>query len=791
MYLNILKKDLKRRKAMNAILLIFVILATMFVSSSVNNILTVTTALDGYLDMANAPDYLGMTMDKASQIDASEILDSAGSIDSYAMERILFLAPENVDFEGKDTKAAGGTLILQGDKDLSMNYFLSDDSILETVESGKVYVTVGMAEQIGIQLGDKIIFSIGNITREFTLAGTIKDAVFGSSVTSVWRFIISGEDMDSIMASEETAAYGGKLYYIHTSDLEATEEEIAEVIKNFSFDANRADMKFYYILDMVVMGLLLVVSVVLIAIAFVVLRFTIGFTISEEFREIGVMKAIGIPNVKIRGLYLVKYIAISVVGAAIGLAFSFPFGNLLMNATSTSIVIDNSNPFFVNFLCALAVVGLIGLFCYRCTCKVKKLTPIDAIRNGQTGERFRKKSLMNLGKSKLNASGFLAMNDIVSSPKRFGIITLTFVLCLSLMLMLSNVVYTMNSGSLYSAFGYAEFHVAMSEDSSLEQYMIDGGQEKVKEDLAEMEEFLAENGMDAKCSRNIILALPVACGDKEVNLYINQGMGTTMDQYAYTAGTVPQNADEIAITKMSADKLGADIGDTVTVKTLEGEREYIITAFYQTMQDGGNGIRIHEDEQINYVQAMSLLNVLIRFNDDPTAEEIDSRVQRLKELYPDVQIVQSCAEHVAKSLTVVPAMEAVKLLVTILAIVLTVLITVLMERSFIAKEKGEIALLKAIGTRNTRIYAYHVLRFVFVGIIAVIIGELIAMPMTKVSFDLVFKMMGLENGVSYMTNPVEVYLVLPGIVLVTTALSAFFAAMYTKKIKSSDTANIE
>ena len=33
MYLSILKKDLKRKKAMNMILLLFIILATMFVSS--------------------------------------------------------------------------------------------------------------------------------------------------------------------------------------------------------------------------------------------------------------------------------------------------------------------------------------------------------------------------------------------------------------------------------------------------------------------------------------------------------------------------------------------------------------------------------------------------------------------------------------------------------------------------------------------------------------------------------------------------------------------------------------
>ena len=49
MYLNILKKDLKNRVATNIILLVFVILATMFVESSVNCILSVTTALDDYM----------------------------------------------------------------------------------------------------------------------------------------------------------------------------------------------------------------------------------------------------------------------------------------------------------------------------------------------------------------------------------------------------------------------------------------------------------------------------------------------------------------------------------------------------------------------------------------------------------------------------------------------------------------------------------------------------------------------------------------------------------------------
>ena len=56
MYLRILKKDLQRKRTMNMILLIFVILAATFIASSANNLLTVSRALDSFLEKANAPD---------------------------------------------------------------------------------------------------------------------------------------------------------------------------------------------------------------------------------------------------------------------------------------------------------------------------------------------------------------------------------------------------------------------------------------------------------------------------------------------------------------------------------------------------------------------------------------------------------------------------------------------------------------------------------------------------------------------------------------------------------------
>ena len=789
MYLKILKKDLKRKRAMNIILLLFVVLSTMFVASSVNNIINVTTALDNYFEMANVPDYLVFTMNKNLTVDIDETVSAASAVDNYSKENILILSPDNFIYEDEDIDVPEGTHLVHSD--ISLNYFLSDESILKKVEPGEFYMTEGKANELGVDVGDKLTIELNGVSREFILADKIKDAIFGSSGMSFTRYLISEEDFEYFLSAEKNEEYyGGSIVYIYSSNIEKALTQIKPLVDNSILPVDRELMETGYIFDMIVVGILLVVSVILILIAFVVLRFTISFTLSEEFREIGVMKAIGIKNTKIRGLYLVKYAALSIIGAVIGLIFSFPFGEMLMNVSAQTIIVESKNTILVNIICAVVVIAVILMFCYGCTGMVKKMTPIDAIRNGQTGERFRKKSIMNLGKSKLKASPFLALNDIVSSPKRYSIISLTFFLCLSLMLILSASVSTMKSGSLSTTFGWADCDLYLDSKINTE-CMMDDGHEKLEKHLDEMEQTLKENGISAKCYQEIMFSLPVTFGENESNVSVYHGTGTTMDMYEYTAGTAPQSTDEIAITRIAADMLKAKIGDTVTIKTIDGDKEYIISAYFQGMNMQGIGIRLHSDEYINYVQAQGTIGTQIMFTDNPDDKEIENRIEEIQRIFPNYENIETCADKTAEMLGVVDTLDAVKSLMTILTIILAALITVLMERSFIAKEKGEIALMKAIGTRNSKIYTYHTLRFAFVGIIVVIMGEIFALPLTHLCIDPIFKMMGMELAVDYIVNPIEMYLIFPLVILVTTTISALLTSLYTRKIKSSDTANIE
>ncbi len=795
MYLNILKKDLKRKRAMNIILLVFIILASMFVSSGVSNILTVTTALDRYFEMADVPDYLAIYQKKASDKDVYKVLENASAIDEFRIEEGITITQSNITRKGEPLNASNTsqTLALQSDRVMGINYFLDDGSILKSVPKGKIYTAAFTEKNMGLKVGDIITVEVEGVSREFTFAGGFKDAVLGSELTGVKRFIINSEDFDEYMSDETIKTmYSAKLLYIQTADIDRTRSQIADISDGCTFEGGSDMLSSAYIFDMIITGLILVVSLILIIISFAVLRFTISFTLSEEFREIGVMKAIGIRNIKIRGLYLTKYFVISAIGAAIGLAFSYPFGKMLMSLSTNSIIINEGNTVFVNVICAVLVTAIILLFCLGCTGRVSKMSPIDAVRNGQTGERFRKKSVMSLGKSRLNTTAFLAANDIVSSPKRYAVITFTFFLCMSLLIMLSNVTASLKSGKLLKYFGNADCHAVADIGDEAVKFMTVDGHEKVKKYLDDMEQTLAENGMPAECMTEYYIYTMIRYGEYESKTAILQGTGTTMDMYEYLEGTPPQNSDEIAVTTLLAKKLGAEIGDTVTLSYPTGETaEFIITALYQAMVNQGISVRVHTDCDINYIAASGSPGTQIKFTDGPDDKEVLSRIEKIKELYPKFSSVKTAGETVKDNTGVGDAIDAVKKMSAVLTVILAALITVLMERSFIAKEQAEIALMKAIGIRNAKIYGQYTLRFFIAVAAAVLLAELLGMPLTKLCFDPIFGTMGLEMGVEYVQNPVEIYAVFPAVVLAATAASAFFTSLYTNKIKSSDTANIE
>ena len=85
---------------------------------------------------------------------------------------------------------------------------------------------------------------------------------------------------------------------------------------------------------------------------------------------------------------------------------------------------------------------------------------------------------------------------------------------------------------------------------------------------------------------------------------------------------------------------------------------------------------------------------------------------------------------------------------------------------------------------------WQVYRFGLAALLAVVLAAVLSIPMTDLCISPIFGMMGAKD-IDYKINPLQVFLLYPGIVLAVTVLVTYFTALYTKTIKSSDTANIE
>ena len=311
----------------------------------------------------------------------------------------------------------------------------------------------------------------------------------------------------------------------------------------------------------------------------------------------------------------------------------------------------------------------------------------------------------------------------------------------------------------------------------------------MSERLEEMAQELGEQGMPAELCIELQYKYPITFEGNDYALSFQQGIGTEISDYVFTEGMAPQNKYEIAITPQIAEITGAQIGDTMIIHYGEEDLECMVTAYFQTMNQLGEVIRLHEDAPTDFGHISSAMSYQIDFTDNPSEEEIELRKERIKKLY-DNDKVMNATEYCIDCISVVGTLESVQYLLLGITLVVVILVTILMERSFIADEKSQIAILKAIGFKDNVVIKWHVYRFGLVALIAVVLAACMSIPMTDLCISPIFGMMG-ATDIDYNIEPLQIFLLYPGIVLAMTIIVTWSTALYTKSIKSSDTANIE
>lgn len=790
MYRHILARDLKRKKTMNIILLIFIVIAATLVASSVNNITSITNALDTYFEKAELQDYYIFTISEESNNKKTEdFLKASEYCTAYTIDDCVFMSSDTLTYDG-DKKFDGENMeILAAVEKSAQVFFDENNNAIKSVESGEIYIPYSVVEKYELKIGDTITLNAGDDKYELSIAGYIKDALLGSKMMGATRFLVNNELYDSVNSDFEASL--GHIYAVQTSDVKEFKKAFNSNDISAVFNDSISIISMSYIMDLVVAGIMLVVSVVLILISLVLLRFTISFTLTEEFREIGIMKAIGLSNRKIGGLYILKYFVLSVLGSVIGLICSIPFGSLLLASVNNYIVMENdATSIIANIISIVAVICVIMLFCWLCTRRIKKFSPIDAMRSGNTGERFRRKG-MHLSKSRLGAVPFMAFNDIISGLGKYTVLLIVFILGTLMMILPINSMNTLSSPSTISLFGLCDdCHLYINNSKKTMELMV-SQREATIDYINDIEKTICDAGMPCTTYVDTLFSSKIEFNGNVASSLSYQSTNISPDKFIYNEGVAPKLVNEIAITKYTAAQIDAQIGDTIKVTTGSATDDFVITGTFQSMNNLGSGLRFSDEyDKLPYNASTGSMAVQVKFTDNPSDVVVQERMEKVKELLPEYEILDA-TDYIKTFLgSTVDQLVGIKTLIILIVILIDMLVAVLMVKSFITKERGQIAMLKSLGFSNGALIRWQTLRIGVIMLISTVIGALLSDPISQVSTALIFKMMGADS-VKFVINPLEVFLFYPLIILAVTLFASVLATTQLIGIKAHETSGLE
>lgn len=414
---------------------------------------------------------------------------------------------------------------------------------------------------------------------------------------------------------------------------------------------------------------------------------------------------------------------------------------------------------------------------------------MDAIRGGENGERYGKKSVLSLHRSRLSAVVFLSLNDILSEIRRCVVLVLIFTIGILLVIIPINAINTLQSDHLLGWFSMAPCEHVISKEQLFHSDL--DNRLQIQEQLDKIRGTLSDHGIKAQVYEEVLFRMSISFGEKQESSLAFQGIGDiTADRYMYLEGSAPQDAEEIGISHLIADRLGAQIGDTVQIKYGDTKRSYLVTAIFQTMNNMGEGIRFSEKDELDYRLVFGSFGIQIRYMDEPDKKLLEHRKEQLAEWFTDYEIY-TAGEYINEMIGDLSGqLKDMKYLILIVVLWINILVTVLMVKSFLTKERGEIAMLKAIGFADVSLAVWQTLRIGIILLAASVIGTVLSTPISNICVTPVFQMMGAQS-ISFDVRPLEVYVMYPLAVFLVTVLAGMCAAMQVKKIPASEASNIE
>ena len=385
MYYRIICNDILKSKAISLTIMIFVAAAAMLISLGMILVVNLSDSIDTLMTRAKTPHFMQMHSGEIDTARLTAFAEQNGNVSEFQVLEFLNVDGAQIIFDqhSLSDNVQDNGFSMQSKK---FDYLLNLDGNVINVSDGELYVPICYMRDNTAKVGDNAVIC----GKEFIVAGFLRDSQMNSTLSSSKRFLVSENDF------AEIESFGSIEYLIEfrLKDLSAlgafeTAYTSAGLESNGPMITYQLFKMINAISDGLMIAVILLVSMLVVAIAFVCIRFTLLAKIEDDYREIGVMKAIGLRIYDIKKIYLRKYAVIAVTGCVLGFALSFVFrGMLLENIRLYMGEIENSLRSLLFGMIGVLLVYLAIIAHVRIVLRrFQKISAAEAIRFGTSQEK--------------------------------------------------------------------------------------------------------------------------------------------------------------------------------------------------------------------------------------------------------------------------------------------------------------------------------------------------------------------------------------------------------------------
>lgn len=768
MYTQMIARDFARNRTVTVVLVVLMMLSVVLAAASAGTLVRLLGASSSLLDQADAPHVAQL---HAGPYD-DEQLDGwvAGRPEVAEQQTMLMLGVDgaNLLFDGEPqtTNIQQNSLVVPNtERDLLLDL---DNRPITEVAPGNIVLPVHYEVQAGLEVGDPVTINAADgFTKELTISGFARDSIMNPAITSSKRLAVAEADLEEVRAHTGEVEYliefwlndpGTQTAAFEKAYLDSAMPKAGQMVDSATF------AMFTMIGDGLVAAVVILVALLLLVVGLLCLRFSFLTAAEQDYREIGVLKAIGVAPRGVKRIYLTKYALLAGISSILGLAVGLALIPLLTrNITRYMGSVESIWNWAVPVLAAVSVFVVLVLFVMVLLRRFKKISAVTALSAGTTGQQS-KAARLRLHRSKAPVHLRLGVMDVVGRWPTY--LLLFFVFAVSTFIMIVPIM----SATTANAPGFINYMGTGTVDLRIDLRHVDDASPRqftgMVEELNEDPDVTAVAPMVT--TRNDTV-------DKDGNaasIYVENGDHTRLP-LTYADGRAPTDESEIALSLLALNQAGRDVGDVLPVAVGGEVRDLTVVGSYQDVTNGGKTAKAmlptDRDDVMWYMVGVELASGADA-TDKAAAYSASFAPAKVADIEQwRVQTLGPIAEQIMVTAVVSAAA----------AIALAVLMTALFTRMLVARDEGQIAIQRAVGADDAGLRRQYLTRILLVLVLGVAVGTVASVTAGEKLFNLMFEGMfgGLEalgqgtSRIDFAVNPLLAYVLLPLAMLAAVALA--------------------